>query len=144
MSRTGVKDAHRFSLEFNMANPLHKKAWEYLTAMDRKRFGSYTNATATALVDYFDRFYCQQEDSYLESREWEERFAKRMVEAVSREIAQSMPLVIAGCMATLSAVLPASGITAAEAPNITNNGGKVQETADEPEEADVSWEYLGE
>ena len=74
----------------------------------------------------------------------EERFAERMVEVVSGEIAKSMPLVIAGCMATLSAVLPASGITAAEAPNITNNGGKVQETADEPEEEDVSWEYLGE
>ena len=55
------------NLRFNLEKDLQRKAWEYLQAMDKQEFRSYSHAIALALVDYFDRYYRTQEDPYLET-----------------------------------------------------------------------------
>ena len=44
------------NLRLNLEKDLQRKAWEYLQAMDKQEFRSYSHAIALALVDYFDRY----------------------------------------------------------------------------------------
>ena len=60
------------NLRFNLDKETQNRAWQYLQAMDKHRFKSYSNVIAVALVDYFDRYYRSQADPYLETRECEE------------------------------------------------------------------------
>ena len=52
------------NLRFNLEKDLQRKAWEYLQAMDKQEFRSYSHVIALALVDYFDRYYRTQDDPY--------------------------------------------------------------------------------
>ena len=44
------------NLRLNLEKPIQRQAWEYLQTMDKAVFKSYSQAVATALVDYFDRY----------------------------------------------------------------------------------------
>ena len=72
------------NLRLNLEKDLQRKAWEYLQAMDKQEFRSYSHAIALALVNFFDRYYRTQEDPYLETREREERFVAQIIEAWKR------------------------------------------------------------
>ena len=52
-------------LRFNLGKESQRKAWQYLQTMDKSVFKSYSQAVATAVVDYFDRYYQTQDDPYL-------------------------------------------------------------------------------
>lgn len=54
------------NLRFNLGKESQRKAWQYLRTMDKSVFKSYSQAVATAVVDYFDRYYQTQDDPYLE------------------------------------------------------------------------------
>lgn len=49
------------NLRLNLEKPIQRQAWEYLQTMDKAVFKSYSQAIATALVDYFERYYKKQE-----------------------------------------------------------------------------------
>ena len=70
------------NLRFNLEKDTQKRAWQYLQAMDKQHFKSYSNVIAVALVEYFDRYYRSQDDPYFETREREERFVNQIVFAV--------------------------------------------------------------
>lgn len=76
------------NLRFNLEKDLQRKAWEYLQAMDKQEFRSYSHAIALAVVDYFDRYYRTQEDPYLETREREERFVGVIQQIIWRRFRQ--------------------------------------------------------
>jgi hypothetical protein len=59
--------------------------------MDRNKFKSYTQVVIIALVDYFDRYYKEQDDPYFETREREERFIHQIVEEVGKQFLLAMP-----------------------------------------------------
>jgi hypothetical protein len=59
------------NLRFNLDNPTHRQAWDYLRNIDKAKFKSYSNIIAVAVVDYF------------ENREREERLISRIAELVS-------------------------------------------------------------
>ena len=84
------------NLRLNLEKDLQRKAWEYLQAMDKQEFRSYSHVIALALVDYFERYYRTQEDPYLETREQEEHFVDQIVEAVERSLKQALPLFLSG------------------------------------------------
>ena len=119
------------NLRFNLEKDLQRKAWEYLQAMDKQEFKSYSHATALALVDYFDRYYRTQDDPYLETRERVERFVAQIIEAVEKSLNQMLPLFLSGLTAGMAQREPQSraSLTPHEKP--------------EPE-ADVDWDFLGE
>ena len=52
-----MSDIHRTIIRLNMKNPVQKKAWEYLSGMDKGTYKSYSSVVAVAIVEYFDRQY---------------------------------------------------------------------------------------
>ena len=67
-------------LRFNLGKESQRKAWQYLQTMDKSVFKSYSQAVATAVVDYFDLYYQTQDDPYLETRACEEQFVQQIVD----------------------------------------------------------------
>lgn len=55
-----MADIWNTNLRLNLEKENHKKAYEYLCAMDRKKFKSYNQVIADALVEYFERYYKQE------------------------------------------------------------------------------------
>lgn len=83
------------NIRLNLMDEQDKKAWEYLQTMDREKYKSYTRAVVMALNDYFDREYRREADPYLETREKEDAFLERVVDAVKEGAEESMPMVLA-------------------------------------------------
>lgn len=61
----------------------------------QEKYKSYTRAVVMALNDYFAREYRREADPYLETREKEDAFLERIVDAVKEGAEESMPLVLA-------------------------------------------------
>lgn len=83
------------NIRLNLMDEQDKKAWEYLQTMDREKYKSYTRAVVIALNDYFDREYRREADPYLETREKEDAFLEKVVDAVKEGAEESMPMVLA-------------------------------------------------
>lgn len=115
------------NLRFNLDKDVQNRAWQYLQTMDKKKFKSYSQIIAISLVDYFDRYYKQQDDPYLETREREKRFVEQIVTAVENAMNRTLPVYLAGCMAGIAQITP-----------------QVAVAASEPEDADFDWDFLGE
>lgn len=115
------------NLRLNLEKPIQRQAWEYLQTMDKAVFKSYSQAIATALVDYFDRYYKKQEDPYLETRAREERFVQQIVTAVEQAMRDVLPLFLAGCLAGMG-----------------QSAGSIQPEAPDSKESDcVNWDFAG-
>ena len=111
------------NLRLNLEKPIQRQAWEYLQTMDKAVFKSYSQAIATALVDYFDRYYKKQEDPYLETRAREERFVQQIVTAVEQAMRDVLPLFLAG---------------------MGQSAGSIQPEAPDSKESDcVNWDFAG-
>ena len=115
------------NLRFNQDKETQNRAWQYLQAMDKHRFKSYSNVIAVALVDYFDRYYRSQADPYLGTREREERFVDQIVASVESAMKKTLPVFLAGCMVGLS-----------QAPVVQPLA------AQQGLEEDLDWDFLGE
>jgi len=115
------------NLRFNLDKDVQNQAWQYLQTMDKKKFKSYSQIIAISLVEYFDRYYQKQDDPYLETREREERFVAQIVSAVETAMDKALPVYLAGCMAGISQNVPQAAVA-----------------SNEPEDADLDWDFLGE
>ena len=115
------------NLRLNLEKAIQRQAWEYLQTMDKAVFKSYSQAIATALVDYFDRYYKKQEDPYLETRAREERFVQQIVTAVEQAMRDVLPLFLAGFLAGMG-----------------QSAGSIQPEAPDSKESDcVNWDFAG-
>ena len=83
------------NIRLNLCDEQDRQAWEYLQTMDRKKYKSYTRAVVAALNDYFSREYRNESDPYLETREKEEAFLKRVETAIRDGVKESVPMAIA-------------------------------------------------
>ena len=72
------------NIRFNLENEADRKAWERLRNMDRRKYKSYTKAVVAALNDYFDRQERLDADAYLETREKEDAFLKRILDTIEQ------------------------------------------------------------
>ncbi|MBQ9347354.1 MAG: adenylate cyclase [Oscillibacter sp.] len=133
-----MSEAHRINFRFNPDDPMQKRAWEYLENLDKKRFKSRREAITLAVVDYFGRLERQQTDPDWESREREDRAVSRIVEAVERELARTLPGYLAGCVSSWSVL--STGLSAA--PQERNTSAVPEEP--QVSEADIDWDFLGE
>ena len=59
--------------------------------MDREKYKSYNRVIASALIDFFERKEKEENDPFLETREREEKFISRIVEAVRIAVEKAMP-----------------------------------------------------
>lgn len=72
------------NIRFNLDNADDRKAYEYLQGMDRKQYKSYTKAVVIALIEHFERQQRLEADSYLETREKEDMFLKKVLDTIEQ------------------------------------------------------------
>ena len=83
------------NIRLNLCDEQDRQAWEYLQTMDREKYKSYTRAVVVALNDYFSREYRNEADPYLETREKEDAFLKRVETAIQDGVKESVPMAMA-------------------------------------------------
>ncbi len=91
---------------FNMDNPEHAKAWDYLHNYDKDKIKSTNVAAITAVNDYFDRMGRLADDPYFETRQREERFVEQIVSEVGKAFIAEMPKFLASLMLSLNSSYP--------------------------------------
>ncbi len=70
------------NIRLNLNRPDDRKAWEYLQALDRKKCKSYSRAVVAAVNDYFSRQERLAADPYLETREKEDAFLRKVLDTI--------------------------------------------------------------
>ena len=89
------------NIRFNLDNADDRKAYEYLQSMDRKKYKSYTKAVVIAVNEHFERQQRLETDSYLETREKEDMFLKKVLDTIEQGLKTAGN--IGGLMQLLSA-----------------------------------------
>ena len=95
---------------FNMDNPEHAKAWDYLHNYDKDKIKSTNVAAITAVNDYFDRIGRLADDPYFETRQREERFIQQIVSEVGKAFIAEMPKFLASLMLSLNRGYPMQAV----------------------------------
>lgn len=90
------------NIRFNLENPEHLEAWMHLQRLDRSRYKSYTKAVVAAVNAYFGRQEALAADPYLETREKEDAFLQRVIEAVQKGFQTAAPSLLFGSLMNLA------------------------------------------
>ena len=77
-------------LRFDLADEDERRAYELLQNRDKAEFGSYTELVSRAVNEFFERRLRLKDDPYFETREKEDAFIARVLDAV-RHSAPSLP-----------------------------------------------------
>ena len=88
MSKENVK---ALCLRFDLADEDERRAYDYLQNRDKAEFGSYTELVSRAVNEFFERRARLKDDPYFETREKEDAFIARVLDAV-RHSAASLPV----------------------------------------------------
>ena len=86
------KTIARTVLRMNLEKEADRRAWEYLQRLDRKTHKSYSHAIITAINDFFDRQKRLSDDPYLETKEREDAFLHRVMEAIAKGFQETATL----------------------------------------------------
>ena len=79
-----MKQIYTTTLRLNLADEDDRRAYEHLQRMDKKQYRSYSKAIVTAINDHFERQARLENDPYLETREKEDAFLRRVTEAIEQ------------------------------------------------------------
>ena len=79
------------TLRFNLSKPEQQTAWEYLQNLEKEKYKSINHAITLAVCDFFERQKHAESDPFFESREREEMFVRRIVEAVEQALERACP-----------------------------------------------------
>ena len=77
-------------LRFDLADEDERRAYELLQNRDKAEFGSYTELVSRAVNEFFERRLRLKDDPYFETREKEDAFIARVLDAV-RYASPSVP-----------------------------------------------------
>ena len=134
---------------FNMDNPEHAKAWDYLHNYDKDKIKSTNVAAITAVDDYFDRMGKLADDPYFETRQREERFVEQIVSEVGKAFIAEMPKFLASLMLSLNRSYPmqtvpvgtenARGYAKIGNPSATEG----LKTSDEDDYSGIDFDFIG-
>ena len=81
-----MKQIYTTTLRLNLTDEDDRRAYEHLQQMDKKKYRSYSKAIVAAINDHFDRQNRLASDPYLETREKEDAFLKRIMEAIEQSL----------------------------------------------------------
>ena len=79
MAKENIKAIY---LRFDLADEDERKAYDYLQNRDKAEFGSYTKLVSWAVNEFFERRSRLKDDPYFETREKEDAFIARVLDAV--------------------------------------------------------------
>ena len=88
MAKENVK---ALCLRFDLADENERRAYDYLQNRDKAEFGSYTKLVSRAVNEFYERRSRLKADPYFETREKEDAFIARVLDAV-RYSALSLPV----------------------------------------------------
>ena len=90
------------NIRFNTEKADECRAWELLHSQKvRQMFKSQNKFVIQAVNDYYDRCVAMKNDPYLETREKEDAFAERIVEAVEKKVMSNLPALFGMYMAQM-------------------------------------------
>lgn len=81
-----IKQIYTTTLRLNLADEDDRCAYEHLRRMDKKQYRSYSKAIVTAINDHFERQDRLAADPYLETREKEDAFLRRVTETIKKSL----------------------------------------------------------
>ena len=139
---------------FNMENPEHAKAWDYLHNYDKNKIKSTNVAAITAVNDYFDRMGKLADDPYFETRQREERFVQQIVSEVGKAFIDEMPKFLASLMLSLNRGYPMQAApmqavsvgtenSGTNAEDGYNNVTEDRKTADDDDFSAIDFDFIG-
>ena len=138
------------NIRFSMEKEDECRAWELLHSPQvRQMFKSQNRFVIEAVNAYYDRCVAIGNDPYLETREKEDAFAERIVEAVEKKVVSNLPALFGMYMAQMQAFslpVPMGAFTTAQGgmiygqalANGTNNGNAVMNGAVSPVASNLS------
>ena len=88
MAKENVK---ALCLRFDLADEDERRAYDHLQNRDKAEFTSYTKLVSRAVNEFFERRSKLRDDPYFETREKEDAFIARVLDAV-RHSAPSLPV----------------------------------------------------
>ena len=88
MAKENVK---ALCLRFDLADEDERRAYDHLQNRDKAEFRSYTKLVSRAVNEFFERRSKLRDDPYFETREKEDAFIARVLDAV-RHSAPSLPV----------------------------------------------------
>ena len=90
------------NIRFNMEKADECRAWELLHSPQiRQMFKSQNRFVIEAVNNYYDRCVAAEHDPYMETREKEDAFAERIVEAVEKKVISNLPALFGMYMAQM-------------------------------------------
>ena len=89
------------NIRLNLMEPDDLEAWEHLQHMDRKKYKSYSRAVVASVNDHFRREDAISDDPYLETRQKEDQFLKKVLETIEKGAQRSMPMVMMNSLIAL-------------------------------------------
>jgi hypothetical protein len=98
-----MKDTEQKTVRFYANNPKHKEAWEYLHKLDKEICSSQQDFIIDAINSYYHKMAELKDDPYLETREREEEFIKRITHGVMEQLTADLPKVVGGFLIGLLA-----------------------------------------
>lgn len=98
-----MKDTEQKTVRFYASNPKHKEAWEYLHQLDKEICSSQQDFIVDAINNYYHKMAEMKNDPYLETREREEEFIKRITNGVMEQLTADLPKVVGGFLIGLLA-----------------------------------------
>ena len=143
---------------FNMENPEHAKAWDYLHNFDKDKIKSTNVAAITAVNDYFDRMGKLSDDPYFETRQREERFVEQIVSEVGKAFIAEMPKFLASLMLSLNRGYPMQAVsvgtensrgyaedvrTSKLAPTSATEGFETTNNGDDDDFSAIDFDFIG-
>lgn len=140
-----TKQCRNHNIRFSMGDEAAVQAWERLHSAEVEMDFKSKNAFVVAAInDYYERHLAEQNDPYLESREKEDAFTDRIVEAVEKKVLANIPALIGNVVMAsgMNLTVGAFGTSSAEmqAAKTSSETEKVTEEnllPEEPEENDL-------
>ncbi len=87
-----MKQLYTTTLRLNLENADDRKAWEHLQCLDKAQYRSVNRAVVTAVNAFFGRQEQLAADPYLETREKEDAFLRRIEETIARSLQNCAPI----------------------------------------------------
>ena len=81
-----MKQIYTTTLRLNLADEDDRRAFDYLQRIDKKQYRSYSKAIVASVNDHFERQERLAADPYLETREKEDAFLRRVTETIEQSL----------------------------------------------------------
>lgn len=127
------------NLRFNLDKSPYREAYGYLKNMDRKAHKSINRVVAIAVCEHFRRLEKSANDPYFETREREDNFVNRIVEAVKIAVEKAMPSFMAAYITTKLSDISSPIINNTVSENVVLKEENFDTAAD-----DIDFDFVGE